>query len=65
MITIVDKVDGFEIQKITKPDGKLVRYQVVQLPAGDSEQVRVFMALEMARAAIGKTKSGKVAEVVS
>jgi hypothetical protein len=48
------------VQKVTKPDGKLVRYQVAPIPAGDTEAVKVFMTLEMARAAIGKTNGGKV-----
>ena len=60
MITIVDHNKTHSVQKVTKPDGKLVRYQVAPIPAGDTEAVKVFMTLEMARAAIGKTNGGRM-----
>ena len=60
MITIVDHNNTHSVQKVTKPDGKLVRYQVAPIPAGDTDSVKVFMTLEMARAAIGKTNGGRV-----
>ncbi len=59
MITVVDKANGHVVQKITKPNGKLVRYQLVPAAAGDSAAVRVFASLSAARAAIGKTNGGK------
>lgn len=59
MITVVDRANDRIIQKITKPDGKLIRYQVVD-KAGDSNAVKVFSNLQPARAAIGKTNGGKL-----
>lgn len=60
MITTVDKNGIHEVQKITKPNGKLVRYQATPIPAGDYGLVKVFISLEDARAFIGKTTGGKV-----
>lgn len=60
MIIVVDKANGQTVQKVTKPDGRLVRYQVV--PAehiGDAQVIKVFTSLAAARAAIGKTNGGK------
>lgn len=62
MITIVDRGNGITIQKVTKPNGKLVRYQTVPEGTFDAEQVKVFVTLESARATISKTVSGKAAQ---
>lgn len=57
MIQVVDRTEKYEVQKITKPDGKLIRYQTVELPHGNSDAVKVFVTLESARAAIGKGRT--------
>ncbi len=64
MITVVDKANGMTVQKVTKPNGRLVRYQLVPAVAGDSASVKVFASLSAARAAIGKTNGGKHANAV-
>jgi hypothetical protein len=53
------------VQKVTKPNGALVRYQVVTNGIFDANQTKVFVNLESARAAIGKTVSGKSANIAS
>lgn len=63
MITVVDRANGLTVQKVTKPSGKLIRYQVAPEKAGDAFAVKVFATLESARAAIGKTNGGKKQEV--
>ena len=63
MITRVDGVEGYEIQKVTKPNGQVLRYQVVALPAGNADAVKVFVNLKSARAAIGKGNNGRIANV--
>ncbi len=60
MITLVDRTEKYEIQKVTKPNRKLIRYQVVELPHGNTEAVKVFVNLESARHAIGKSVTGQV-----
>jgi hypothetical protein len=59
MITVVDKANGHVVQKVTKPDGKLVRYQLVPEIAGDSASVKVFATLTSARAALSGFIGGK------
>lgn len=59
MITIVDKGETASgpavVQKISKPNGKLVRYQVVTLAnVGNAAEIKVFMTLQDARIFIGK-----------
>lgn len=63
MITIVDHHNGVVVQKITKPSGKLVRYQTVPENVGDASAVKVFISLADARQSIGKSPSGKVDRV--
>jgi hypothetical protein len=60
MIVNVDKHNDLIVQKVTKPDGKLVRYQVLQQGIYDSSRIKVFMTLESARHAIGKTNGGQL-----
>lgn len=64
MITTVDRNNGYVVQKVTKPDGKLVRYQVKPEDVFDSEQVLVCANLTLARAAIGKTHTGQQIEQI-
>lgn len=63
MITVVDRANGLAVQKVTKPNGKLIRYQVTPEKAGDANAVKVFATLEAARDAIGKTTGGKKQEM--
>ncbi len=58
MITVVDRNDTHVVQKVTKPNGVLVRYQVVINGVYDAEQVKPFVNLESARAFIGKANNG-------
>lgn len=59
MITVVDRNGDKVVQKVTKPNGNLVRYQVVTNGVYDAEQTKVFVNLESARIAIGKTAGGQ------
>lgn len=59
MIVVVDRANGLIVQKVTKPNGNLVRYQVKPEGIFDAEQTKVFATLESARAAIGKSVGGK------
>lgn len=63
MITVVDRGNGYVVQKVTKPNGNLVRYQVAPEGVFDAEAIKVFVTLESSRAAIGKTANGKSASV--
>lgn len=59
MIVTVDSSGIHEVQKVTKPNGALLRYQVTPIPAGDAGCVHVFATLESARVFIGKSADGK------
>lgn len=60
MITVVDRANGFVVQKVSKPNGETVRYQVcLEQHIGDSSQVLAYMSLAEARATLGKGKGGK------
>jgi hypothetical protein len=56
MIRQVDKRDGYIIQKVVKPNGKVVAYQImpVGMINGDATHIRAFATLQAAREAIGK-----------
>lgn len=64
MITVVDRNAGQIVQKVTKPNGAVLRYQTapesVLKGEGDATLVKVYVSLADARQAIGKTVSGKV-----
>ncbi len=54
MLRTIEQHNGFVIQKITKADGSLVRYQVCpQAFLGDSRVVQAHATLEAARKAAG------------
>lgn len=60
MITVVDRTNTHEIQKITDTKGRVIRYQVVAADRrGDTDAVKVSDTLTAARAMIGKSVSGK------
>ena len=54
MIRQVDKRDGFIIQKVVTPQGRVVAYQLVPagMVNGDASHVQVFATLQAAREAI-------------
>ena len=55
MIVIVDRYNGKAVQKVTKPNGALVRYQVVSEDTiGNTGEIGVFVTLESARKHIGR-----------
>lgn len=60
MITVVDRSNGLVVQKVSKPDGKIVRYQIcAEANLGDFSQVVAYSTLAEARAAVGKSQGGK------
>lgn len=59
MIVVVDRNDGYVVQKVVRPKGPAC-YQVVPKDAiGDASKVIVRDSLIAARALIGKGPSGK------
>lgn len=61
MITTVDRTNHFVVQKVSKPNGETIRYQIVPISSiGDSSAVAVVPTLAEARAAIGKSQGGKL-----
>jgi hypothetical protein len=52
MIRIIDRAENVVVQKVTKPDGSLVRYQY-GVP-GDASTFKAAGSLTEARIAIGK-----------
>lgn len=60
-ITVVDKTAHFVVQKVSKPNGETIRYQVLPISSiGDSSAVMVLSSLAEARATIGKSQGGKL-----
>jgi hypothetical protein len=59
-IRILDKGNGFVIQKVIKPNGELVRYQTVPevRTPGDNERIVFWSRLSAARKFIGKEIQG-------
>lgn len=61
MLTIIDRANGHVIQKVTKPNGNLIRFQFMpENGMGDTEQVKVASTLTEARNAIGHHIVAKV-----
>ncbi len=56
MIRVVDKRNGFIIQKVVTPKGKVIGWQTVPqgMVNGDASHVQVFATLQAAREAISK-----------
>lgn len=52
MITVVDRAGDVVVQKVTKPDGTVLRYQYGK--PGDFQLMAFAPTLEEARTAIGK-----------
>ena len=56
MLRVIDRRDGILLQKVSTPDGKLIRFQLVHENAlGDASQVKPFTTLSAARQAGGVT----------
>lgn len=49
MLRKIDRVGRFDIQKITKPDGKFLRYQVIESDKIGRELAKEFLRLGEAR----------------
>ena len=57
MLRIIDKHNGFVIQKITKPNGALIAYQTgLETAIGTAGDFKRHTTLETARQAIGAPK---------
>jgi hypothetical protein len=60
MLTIIDRGHGLVVQKVTKPNGVLVRYQTVpESGILGPEYIGLHPTLAEARRAIGKGPDGK------
>jgi hypothetical protein len=49
MLRTIDRINGYAVQKITKPDGSLIRYQVIKEASIGQEKAECFPRLGDAR----------------